>query len=64
MSSIREILAETMVRLGAAAELSSGGDKAVEKALQRVRIARAELADVEARLQLILHTGHEPADPV
>ena len=59
MRTIRQELAETMVLLGGAAELSDGNEKAVEKALQRVRIARRNLADVEARLNLILHTARD-----
>ena len=62
MKTIRQELAETMVLLGGAAELSDGNEKAVEKSLQRVRIARRNLADVEARLQLILHTAAADTD--
>ena len=60
MKTVRDILLEDLMRLGAAAELCDGNERAVEKALQRVQITRRDLAEVEARLRTILRAGLTP----
>lgn len=55
MKPVREILTESTINVAVAAELCNGNEKAVQKALQRVQLARHDLREAEARLRTILN---------
>lgn len=59
MRTLREQILEDVMWLGSAAELSTGNERCVRQALNRVQRVRADLPDVEARLQTILHLPEE-----